>query len=347
MASSVSPEQRELTLVGKVEMKIALTDTDTKFEAILKTYLAPLLLKLASPHESVRKKVISICQHVNTRVRPQSIQLPVAALIKQFKEQESPLIRHFDLLYIQQGVVRLSNSDKAELLPVIASGIAKSGSQVAHIFYLLLRVLGSYTLPQRGSKEDVELRQTFSISDEDASYLASKLGRLILFTPQRSANIAACPGLTRDEHHFFSVEGKPDAWNPAAGGLNLTQTKALSARLLATGLFTDAERFLPALFASADPTSSIGDVGDDMMKRALPATDLEDDFLIKQLFDLYFGEGGAPRVKAPLRLKILNLLNKSIKSTTFDNSITKMVDDGVKAAPQEGPDTAMTNGLPE
>lgn len=30
MAASSSPEQRELTLVGKVEMRIALADTDEK-----------------------------------------------------------------------------------------------------------------------------------------------------------------------------------------------------------------------------------------------------------------------------------------------------------------------------
>ena len=36
-----------------------------------------------------------------------SIKLPVAALLKQYKENLNPLIRHFDLLYIQQGVDRL------------------------------------------------------------------------------------------------------------------------------------------------------------------------------------------------------------------------------------------------
>ncbi len=36
-----------------------------------------------------------------------SIKLPVASLLKQFKEQPTPLIRHFDLLYIQQGIDRI------------------------------------------------------------------------------------------------------------------------------------------------------------------------------------------------------------------------------------------------
>jgi hypothetical protein len=49
-------EARELDLVGKVEMKIALAKDD-KLESILKVYLPPLLLKLASSHASVRNKV--------------------------------------------------------------------------------------------------------------------------------------------------------------------------------------------------------------------------------------------------------------------------------------------------
>jgi hypothetical protein len=50
---------RELNLVGKVELRIALADSDSKLQSILNTYLPPLLLKLASEHLSVRNKVSS------------------------------------------------------------------------------------------------------------------------------------------------------------------------------------------------------------------------------------------------------------------------------------------------
>ena len=56
-APARSTETKELSLVGKVELRIALADSDTKLESILKTFLAPLLLKLASEHVSVRNKV--------------------------------------------------------------------------------------------------------------------------------------------------------------------------------------------------------------------------------------------------------------------------------------------------
>lgn len=56
-AQTESSETKELSLVGKVELRIALADSDVKLESILKTFLAPLLLKLASEHVNVRNKV--------------------------------------------------------------------------------------------------------------------------------------------------------------------------------------------------------------------------------------------------------------------------------------------------
>lgn len=343
MAASQSPEQRELSLVSKVEMRIALADSDAKFEATLKTYLAPLLLKLASEHQSVRNKVVSVCQHVNTRVKPQSIQLPVTALVKQFKEQESSLIRHFDLLYVQQGVSRLTNTERADLLPVAVRGISLSGSHGSQVFNLFLRVLESFPLPLRGSKEDTELRTRFEASNDDLSYAASWMGKLLLYVPRSGPN-PVCPGLTQEDYSFLTLQGKPDVWNPSADGLHLLRVKTLAAKLLASGLFNERERFLPALIASADPASTISDVGDDMMKRTLPATDLDDERLVRQLWDLYFGVGAVPRVRPPLRLKILGLLTKSLNSTTFATQIMKLVDDGIATPGMDGEDVVMANG---
>jgi proteasome component ECM29 len=55
--ASQTPEARELALVGKVEMRIALADSDKKLGDLLKLYLTPLLLKLSSDSRPVRDKV--------------------------------------------------------------------------------------------------------------------------------------------------------------------------------------------------------------------------------------------------------------------------------------------------
>ena len=62
-------ELLELDLVGKVKLRIAIVETPIKLESTLQTYLPPLLLKLASPYLTVRNKVISVCQHINARIK--------------------------------------------------------------------------------------------------------------------------------------------------------------------------------------------------------------------------------------------------------------------------------------
>lgn len=56
MSDLETPEARELSLVGKVEMRIALAN-DASLTKTLGIYLAPLLLKLTSDFVSVRNKV--------------------------------------------------------------------------------------------------------------------------------------------------------------------------------------------------------------------------------------------------------------------------------------------------
>lgn len=57
MAAAPTTEARELSLLDKVELRFALAETDAKLQAALHTYLAPVLLKLASEHVKVRNKV--------------------------------------------------------------------------------------------------------------------------------------------------------------------------------------------------------------------------------------------------------------------------------------------------
>ncbi|KAF2792718.1 major component of the proteasome [Melanomma pulvis-pyrius CBS 109.77] len=343
MASEPTPEARELALVGKLELRIGLASSDQKLEDLLKLFLAPLLLKLGSESVTVRNKVISICQHINTRIKPKEIKLPVAALLKQFKENANvPLIRHFDILYIQQGISRLPIADRLELLPILIHGIAvdytKSAQHASQLFHLILRLLTHFKLPPRGSKEDDELRSTLDLDNDDAAFLSLWFGKLLLFgivrqnTPEAAAS-PKCPGLSSEEYKFLTLQGKPDAWDPStSAGLNLTESKALVTRFLASGMFSDDEKFLPALFASADTNSRISEVGDDILKRATLAKDLEDPKLIEALLALYFGsttQDGALPVKIPLRIKIMGVLTKSIACTSYPKEIAKMVEEGL------------------
>jgi proteasome component ECM29 len=334
MADSQSPEARELSLIGKVEFRIAMADTDEKLQSLLGTYLTPLLLKLSSDSVEVRNKIISVCQHVNTRVKNPSIQLPVAALLKQFKDQKSQLVRHFDLIYAQQGIDRLGSEARVEILLPLLQGISKIGTsptQGAIVFNLVLRLLPLLKLPSKGSEEDRQLKDRLGLSDEDSQFLSYWLAKLLLLTPGPK-EITTCPGLSPEEYTFLN-KGIPanETWNPSAdGGLNLTETKVTALRFIGSGAFNDPQRFLPSLIASADANSRLADLGDETLKRF--TADIENPDVVQQLYDLYFGSptpGGTPPARPSLQVRLLVFLGKSIKATADPQRIMRLVEDGL------------------
>lgn len=331
-ASSQSPEARELALISKVELRIALAESDKKLETLLDTYLAPLLLKLGSESLSVRNKVIAVCQHVNARLKAPSIKLPVAPLLKQFKEQKSPLIRHFDLTYIQQGVDRLGSEARIGILYPLLQGISEidaSLSRSAIIFNLLLRLLPLLKLPAKGSEDDGRLRDRLGLSGQDTDFLSFWFEKLLILAPADNA-VSTCPGLSPAEYSFLNKEAPMnETWNPSAvGGLNLTETKATCLRFLSSGAFTDGERLLPAIIASADPNSRISDLAEEMLKRFTP--DLEDHDVVQRLYGLYFGTGdGALPARPSLQTRILVYLGKSTKATADTDKISRLIEEGL------------------
>ncbi|KAK2768836.1 proteasome component M29 [Arachnomyces sp. PD_36] len=336
-STPASSEARELELVSKVEFRFALADTDQKLQSLLQTYLPPLLLKLASEHLSVRNKVIEICHHINTRIKLPSLQLPAAALLKQFKDNKATLVRHFDLVYIQQGIGRVDPATRVDLLPTLLQGASEIGDsieQAGSVFNLILRLLPLLKLPQRGSEEDLALRSKLGIADKDAEFLSSWFGKVILLAPGPSG-ARTCPALTPAEYSFLCKGGPPtETWDPSlSGGLNLTETKVAVAKFLASGAFTDSERFFPAVFASADTNSRIYDIGNDMLKRFKP--DLEDSDVVERLYSVYFGTDdpeGAPAARLPLRVKVLSYLSRSAKAVSSIERIEKIFDQGAFAS---------------
>ena len=276
-------------------------------------------------------------------------------MLRQYKEHENSLVRHFDLLYIQQGLDRLpapvciylcllqalctnTFQERLNLLPILLHGLSQnfheSPKNTASLFNIFLKLLPQLKLPPRGSKEDLGLRTKLSLDiGEDASFVASWLGKLILFSSS-SPSTKTCPGLSEDDYNFLQLHGKPDTWTvSASSGLNLTETKILSAKLLASGAFNEDERLLPALFASADSNSRLADIGEDMLKRALPAVSLEDSELIDKFYRLYLGnkanDNFVPPVRPALQRKVLSLLSKSRCATSRGPQIASIVREGL------------------
>ncbi|KAI9728962.1 MAG: proteasome component M29 [Chrysothrix sp. TS-e1954] len=355
MTTPSTDEARELALVDKVEFRIALADSDAKLEAVLKTFLPPLLLKLASQHASSRKKVTAICQSLNVRVQPRDIQLPVQSLVKQFKQNPgSSYVRHFDLLYIQKGLGRLSGGDRAAILPELIPGIAEdvkeASSQGASVFNLFLKALLVYQFPPRGSEQDEQLRTSLNISSADAQALSFWICKLLLLPTKVSAvpNQSSVPGLSLRDIGFLTLQGKEGVWDPSAeGGLSITESKQATLRALTSGMFVDSERLFPALIASADTNAKVFEAGDEILKKTVAGVRFEDGSTVSDLYDLYFGNVAAASSQddrrmgtaIPIRMKILGLLQRSKESTRHTQKIIELAQQNLltqQATDQQG-----------
>lgn len=218
------------------------------------------------------------------------------------------------------------------MLPVLFHGLAKDSGKptCATVFNLFLRLLPRLRLPPKGSKEDAELRAKLGLDDhvEDAKFVSSWFSKLMLLTVTRSGGSDMTtrylpPGLKSEEHDFLTLNGKADTWDPNSNeGLNLTETKITVLSFLASGTFTDSERFMTALFATADTNSRISTFGEDMLKRT--TVSLEDHALIKSLYDVY------PVSKPAIQIRILLLLSKSAIAIKFPQKILGLVQAGMQ-----------------
>lgn len=353
--SQPSTEARELELLKKVEFRFAIAETDNKLQTLLGTYLAPLLLKLGSEHDTVRQKVIEICQHVNIRLQSPSIKLPVEALLKQAKSNRtSTMLRNFDLTYIQKGIPRLDSSEKTALLPLVINGIkqdfdtsADFGSEVLNLYF---RLLQDFQIPERGSKDDVELRKSLDLTEEDAIFIAEWIGKLTLL--KRISTLApTCPGLTLDEIRVLSLYGKRDAFDPTTpNGLNIVATQTKAVAFLATNAFEDSERFIPAVCAAGSTNSNISDVADGILKRSASAVDLENPQILTRLYELYFGgistTTAGSLAPVPVRIKVLSYLSKSSTVINDTSMLERLIDGGLYVGGAPGKDTSDSTKAP-
>ena len=218
------------------------------------------------------------------------------------------------------------------ILQDLANNYDQSHKHAATLFNLFLRLLHHFRLPPRGSTEDIELRPKLMLDDESgAKFIATWIGKLFLFNTNAS-NGRSCPGLGSEDCEFLQLYDKPETWSPSAtNGLSLIETKVHAAKLLASGAFTDNERLIPALIASADVNSRISEIGEDMLKRALHKESTENLSLIQELYNLYLGSPSEHVLPAPvtLQIKVLSILSTSTIASTRSAEILQIVKKGL------------------
>ncbi|KAL3954137.1 hypothetical protein ACCO45_012093 [Purpureocillium lilacinum] len=314
MASST--EQREMQLVESVEFKIlSVANKEDRLHELLQRYLAPLILKAASEHASVRARVIQMLARLKTFIQPPQVVLPVKALLQQYKTSDSPVIKQLDLSFIQHSLDRLDVEDRRGLIAIALEGCARDEGmpRAATMVNIILRLLLDLRIPPRGSKDDEAFRAAIGLeSGQDAKYLSKVIGIFLrLRSPLRLQ--ASNPAVTSEEAALFPAD------NPDTEKLfvRLSELKAKLVAFLASGAFTDEEKFLPALFAAAGMDNRVASSAEEILKRT--SVSMEDEALVTRLFQSH------STLPASYRTRILTLLSKSAVSTTMSDSIMAAV----------------------
>ncbi|KAK8049605.1 proteasome-associated ECM29 like, partial [Apiospora phragmitis] len=322
-------EAAGLKTVSTIRYRIANVSTDeVKLSEALETQLVPLLEHASSQHKSVRDAAFQAYISVTKLIQPPSVVLPVAALIRQYKTTRSPVVKQLDLGLVKKGLARLDQSKRRSLLPVVTASISNEPNQAssAGIFIVLLRLLLEIQVPPRGSKEDITLRDNIGLASvSDAQYVSRWLGKLFLLrqdmaTASNGAELdrvlASSPtGLKSDEVNFLRASD-PKTWDhKEPGSLSLPECRLKAIGLLASGAFTDEERFLPAFCAAGLTDSRVTSIAEDLLKRT--TVNLEEPGVVQSLFDLH----SFPQLFPP------GILSKSAAACRMGNQVVQLVKD--------------------
>ncbi|KAJ9137394.1 ARM repeat-containing protein, partial [Coniochaeta hoffmannii] len=324
MAAPSAEEQQALSFIQNFDFKLAqYSNNPRKLQEYLTSNLVPFLDK-ARYVMLVPKNLIPAANRIQMFTNSSSVVLPVAALVDQFRANpDYTFVRHFDIVFIRHSLDRLPPSERLPLIPRILKGIASDrGKNLDALFNIFLRLLPDLKLPPRGTS--TEFRSQCGLDDpKDAEFVANWLGKLFLVVRDNKEQ-SLRRGLTEEEYNFLTLPAAKGIWrdekkysytltDAEKKALGFTDTCERAVRFLESDAFTDRERLLPALYASAHPKEAISSLGSDMLRRTSLST--EDPRVIKELFATYSICGHVTRTR------ILRLLSKSRTAATYASSI--------------------------
>ncbi|XP_011343237.1 proteasome adapter and scaffold protein ECM29 isoform X2 [Ooceraea biroi] len=324
----------ELILLERVFLRLGSAETDEQLQAAVCKFLPPVLLKLSSSQEGVRKKVMELLVHINKRIksRPQ-VQLPVEALLLQYQDPSaSSFVINFTIIYIKLGYPRMEMSKQAELVPSVLNAI--EGKPLSHqdsLLLIIMPALGHINIPA-----DPEKRASL-LGLHDKPYVAKQLLNFmldVLLLPYGSigqtenqqsgqsidwSQFTVPPGLS--EYAFKRVIGD----NPPTAE-QLEQTKLGIVRFLAGGFFPEPDILVHLIVAVADTRFSITTLADVELKKIVGTLDWSSMQLAAPLYTLFLGTDASGMQKEEksevkrlpastrIRLKLLHYLCRVTKA---------------------------------
>ncbi|XP_037942539.1 proteasome-associated protein ECM29 homolog [Teleopsis dalmanni] len=277
----MSSASDEIELLERVLFRLGAADTDEKLESTVGRFLTPVILKITSPNENVRAKVIEVLTHIKRRVTSRSqVQLPVDALLDQYViHGYSPFLLNFAIIFIIMGYPRLSIESRSELASKVVGCEENMENYQDKFFMLLLPILGEIKVPD----DPKERSQVLKLDDKPKirkNFLNLLLDVLLLpygITPEHDVP----PGMSTYSFKRVTVSN----WRAE----ELEQIKKGIVRFICTGVFNDQEIFVLLVVASADTRFSVATPAIAELSKVSTVIDFSDPHATEPLYVLFSG----------------------------------------------------------
>ncbi|XP_038148704.1 proteasome adapter and scaffold protein ECM29 [Cyprinodon tularosa] len=358
--------QDELNQLERVFLRLGHAETDDQLQDIISKFLPPVLLKLSSVQEGVRKKVMELLVHLNKRIKSRpKIQLPVETLLVQYQDPAAAsFVTNFTIIYIKMGYPRLEVAKQCELAPTLITAMeGKPKPQQDSLMHLLIPTLYHMKYSADASKglspfNLTERPKTMHLLLEFMlDVLLMPYGFVLSESPTRPAP-SSSQGGSSDGAGAGGGQGLPQPppglsvyaakrvigeaqWNAE----QLEQCKLGIVKFIETKQVPEVESVVHLAVASSDTRHSVATAADLELRSKQSIIDWNNPLIINKLFKVYLGDvplkskGGNIKqelkhepVSTRVKLKILpHLLRSRLAAECFPANI-QVVYDGLFGA---------------
>ncbi|XP_071757959.1 proteasome adapter and scaffold protein ECM29 [Centroberyx gerrardi] len=358
--------QDELNQLERVFLRLGHAETDEQLQDIISKFLPPVLLKLSSVQEGVRKKVMELLVHLNKRIKSRpKIQLPVETLLVQYQDPAAAsFVTNFTIIYIKMGYPRLEVGKQCELAPTLLTAMeGKPQPQQDSLMHLLIPTLYHMKYPADTSKNAspfilIERPKTVQLLLEFMlDVLLMPYGFVLNESPTRPAPsspqggsgagtvAAAGQGLPQPPPGMSVYAAKRVIGEAQWSAEQLEQCKLGIVKFIEAEQVPEVETVVHLVVASSDTRHSVATAADLELKSKQSIIDWNNPLIINKMYKVYLGDiplktkGATVKqelkhepVSTRVKLKILpHLLRSRLAAECFPANI-QVVYDGLFGA---------------
>ncbi|KAE8632216.1 hypothetical protein XENTR_v10001477 [Xenopus tropicalis] len=324
-ASCSAAAQDELNQLERVFLRLGHAETDEQLQSIISKFLPPVLLKLSSAQEGVRKKVMELLVHLNKRIKSRpKIQLPVETLLVQYQDPAAvSFVTNFTIIYIKMGYPRLPLEKQCELAQSLLTAMeGKPQPQQDSLIHLLIPTLYHMKYHTETSKSTslfnlAEKPKTVHLLlDFFLDVLLMPYG-FVLNEPQNrqstpSGQGSASPsgtsgvGIPQPPPGLSFYAAKRVVGDNPWTAEQLEQCKLGIVKFLEAEQVPELEVVIHLVIASSDTRHSVATAADLELKSKQSLIDWNDPTIISKMYKVYLGD-------IPLKTKEGSLLKPELK----------------------------------